>query len=42
MKELIGKVALVAGSTQGIGKAVAMKLAEMGADIVLLAATKRS
>lgn len=37
MKELIGKVALVAGSTQGIGKAVAMKLAEMGADIVLLA-----
>lgn len=37
MKELIGKVALVAGSTQGIGKAVAMKLAEMGADIILLA-----
>jgi 3-oxoacyl-[acyl-carrier protein] reductase len=37
MKELIGKVALVAGSTQGIGKAVAIKLAEMGASIVLLA-----
>lgn len=37
MKDLNGKVALVAGSTQGIGKAVAMKLAEMGANIVLLA-----
>jgi 3-oxoacyl-[acyl-carrier protein] reductase len=37
MKDLNGKIALVAGSTQGIGKAVAMKLAEMGATIVLLA-----
>lgn len=37
MKDLNGKIALVAGSTQGIGKAVAMKLAEMGANIVLLA-----
>ncbi|MGV3613462.1 MAG: SDR family oxidoreductase [Fluviicola sp.] len=37
MKDLIGKVALVAGSTQGIGKAVAVKLAAMGADVVLLA-----
>jgi 3-oxoacyl-[acyl-carrier protein] reductase len=37
MKDLKGKVALVAGSTQGIGKAVALKLADMGADIVLLA-----
>ena len=31
------KTALVCGSTQGIGKATAMKLAEMGATIVLLA-----
>ncbi len=37
MKDLNGKIALVAGSTQGIGKAVALKLAEMGASIVLLA-----
>ncbi|MNK05610.1 Bacilysin biosynthesis oxidoreductase YwfH [compost metagenome] len=37
MKDLNGKVALVAGSTQGIGKAVALKLAEMGASILLLA-----
>lgn len=31
------KTALVCGSTQGIGKASAMKLAEMGANVVLLA-----
>lgn len=37
MKDLNGKTALVAGSTQGIGKAVALKLAEMGANVVLLA-----
>jgi 3-oxoacyl-[acyl-carrier protein] reductase len=37
MKDLNGKMALVAGSTQGIGKAVALKLAEMGASVVLLA-----
>jgi 3-oxoacyl-[acyl-carrier protein] reductase len=34
---LTNKIALVCGSTQGIGKATAMKLAEMGATIVLLA-----
>jgi 3-oxoacyl-[acyl-carrier protein] reductase len=34
---LSNKTALVCGSTQGIGKATAMKLAEMGATIVLLA-----
>ncbi|AEA44006.1 SDR family oxidoreductase [Fluviicola taffensis] len=37
MMSLEGKRALVAGSTQGIGKAVALKLAEMGATVVLLA-----
>lgn len=37
MTELKGKTALVSGSTQGIGKAVALKLAAMGANIVLLA-----
>ena len=33
---LTNKVALVCGSTQGIGKATAKKLAEMGATIILL------
>ena len=35
--DLTGKTALVCGSTQGIGKAIAMELASMGANIVLLA-----
>lgn len=34
---LTGKTALVCGSTQGIGKAIAMELASMGANIVLMA-----
>ncbi|MDW8295430.1 MAG: SDR family oxidoreductase [Raineya sp.] len=34
---LSGKTALVAGSTQGIGKAIALELAKAGANIVLLA-----
>jgi 3-oxoacyl-[acyl-carrier protein] reductase len=34
---LTNKTALVCGSTQGIGKATAMKLAEMGATLILLA-----
>lgn len=34
---LTGKQALVCGSTQGIGKAAAVELAEMGANITLLA-----
>ena len=35
--DLSGKRALVAGSTQGIGKAIAMQLARQGAEIVLIA-----
>ena len=35
--DLSGKTAIVGGSTQGIGKAAAMELASMGANIVLLA-----
>ena len=34
---LIGKTALVCGSTQGIGKATALELASLGATIILLA-----
>lgn len=37
MLELEGKMALVCGSTQGIGKAVATKLAAMGATVTLVA-----
>jgi 3-oxoacyl-[acyl-carrier protein] reductase len=35
--DLSGKTAFVGGSTQGIGKATAIELAEMGASVVLLA-----
>jgi 3-oxoacyl-[acyl-carrier protein] reductase len=35
--QLLNKTALVCGSTQGIGKASALKLAEMGANVVLIA-----
>ena len=35
--DLTGKRALVAGSTAGIGKAVALQLAEAGATVTLLA-----
>lgn len=35
--DLVGKNALVCGSTQGIGKAVAIELASLGAKIILIA-----
>ena len=35
--DLTGKHAIVCGSTQGIGKAIALGLAEMGADVTLVA-----
>jgi 3-oxoacyl-[acyl-carrier protein] reductase len=35
--DLTGKNAIVCGSTQGIGKAIAVQLAEMGANILLIA-----
>ena len=35
--DLTGKVALVAGSTQGIGKEAAIELSKMGATLVLVA-----
>ena len=33
---LKNKIALVCGSTQGIGKAIALKLSEMGCTIILI------
>ncbi|MES2764985.1 MAG: SDR family oxidoreductase [Bacteroidota bacterium] len=40
--ELTGKRALVCGSTQGIGLAIAHQFAEMGADVTLLARNEES
>lgn len=33
--DLSGKIAMITGSTEGIGKAIALKLAENGADVVI-------
>ncbi len=41
-RELAGKVAIVTGSSRGIGKAVALELAAHGADIVIAARTEQS
>lgn len=41
-KFLKGKVALVTGSSRGIGRAIALELAERGADIIVNYARKRS
>ncbi|MFM2207066.1 MAG: hypothetical protein RL213_1041 [Bacteroidota bacterium] len=40
--DLRGKTALVGGSTQGIGRAVAMELAGLGATVILLARNKET
>ncbi len=37
MKQLTGKVAVVTGASRGIGKAIALALAEAGADVVVAA-----
>ena len=39
--DLINKRAIVCGSTQGIGKSTAIKLAEMGASVVLISEIKK-
>jgi NAD(P)-dependent dehydrogenase (short-subunit alcohol dehydrogenase family) len=38
-KPLRGKVALVTGASRGVGKAIAIELADLGADIAVTART---
>ena len=40
--DLTGKTAMVCGSTQGIGKATAIELATLGANVVLVARNEES
>ena len=40
METLINKIALVSGSSQGIGKETAMLFAERGASVIILARNK--
>ena len=41
MKELIGKVAVVTGASRGLGRRIAMRLAQEGAEVALLARSEK-